>query len=230
VVDPKDDPEARIRELERSLSDVAGTSELTATPPTTRTTAGMRGSRAVQVGVAVGVMVLSAGVAIVIARLPGGSSSTALPTSRPSISSTTTTPAKQPTQRLYDVLPRGYNSNNCAPVSSPNRQALATVQCDKTPDPHSPASATFALYPDATALDKAFQNGIDEDVVTPCPDGKPSPGTWQTDSAPNVPAGSVLCGSYNKGPDLLWTQTKDLLLGDIQGPDLNALYQFWQDL
>ena len=75
-----------------------------------------------------------------------------------------------------------------------------------------------------------FQNGIDEDAVTPCPDGKPSPGTWQTDSAPNAPAGSVLCGTYNKGPDLLWTQTKDLLLGDVQGPDLNALYQFWQDL
>ena len=33
----------------------------------------------------------------------------------------------------------------------------------------------------------------------------------------NVPAGSVLCGSYNKGPDLMWTQNKDLLLGDIQG-------------
>ena len=32
------------------------------------------------------------------------------------------------------------------------------------------------------------------------------------------------------GPDLMWTQNKDLLLGDIQGPDLNALYQFWQDL
>jgi hypothetical protein len=40
----------------------------------------------------------------------------------------------------------------------------------------------------------------------------------------------VLCGSYSKGPDLMWTQNKDLLLGDIQGPDLNALYQFWQDL
>jgi hypothetical protein len=53
---------------------------------------------------------------------------------------------------------------------------------------------------------------------------------WQTDAAPNVAAGSVLCGNDNKGPDLMWTQNKDLLLGDIQGLDLNALYQFWQDL
>ena len=229
-MDPQDDPEARIRELERSLSDVAGKSELTATPPTTRTTAGLRGSRTVLLGVAVGVTVLSAVVAIVISRLPGGSSSTALPSGRPSISNTTTSPANQPLQRLFQLLPQGYNSHNCARIDSPNRQALATVQCGQTSDPRSPTAAAFSLYPDATALDNAFQNGIDEDTVTQCPDGKQSPATWQSDSAPNVPAGSVLCGKYDNRSDLMWTQTKALLLGDIQGPDLNALYQFWQDL
>ena len=116
-MDPKDDPEARIRELERSLGDFASKSELTS--PTTRTTA---------------------------------------------------------------------------------------------------------------ALDKAFQDGISEDAVTPCPHGGDSPGIWHTEGAPNVSAGSVLCGTYNKGPDLLWTQNKDLLIGGIQGPDLNALYQFRQGL
>jgi len=60
-VDPKDDPEARIRELERSLSDAAGKSELTAAErgggydkysasPTARTTAGFRGSKTGTVG------------------------------------------------------------------------------------------------------------------------------------------------------------------------------------
>jgi serine/threonine kinase PknH len=88
----------------------------------------------------------------------------------------------------------------------------------------------FSLYPNAAALDRAFQDGIREDAVTPCPHNGDSPGTWHTEGAPKVPAGSVLCGTYNKGPDLLWTQNKDLLIGDIQGPDLNALYRFWQDL
>jgi serine/threonine kinase PknH len=228
-VDPKDDPEARIRELERSLSDIAGKSELTAAAPT-RTTAGFRGSKTVLLVVAISVVALAAGVAVVIARHSGGGSSTGLPSSRPSTSSATTGRANQTLQRLYQLLPQGYNANNCSPVSSPNRQALATVECEKTSDPRSPASAAFSLYPNATALADAFQNGIHEDAITPCPDGKQSPATWQTDAAPNVPAGSVLCGNYNNGPDLMWTQNKDLLLGDIQGPDLDALYQFWQAL
>jgi serine/threonine kinase PknH len=229
-VDPKDDPEARIRELERSLGDFASKSELTS--PTTRTTAGVRGSRTVVLVVAVGLVALAAGVAFVVARHSGGSSSASLPSSRPSVSTTTTTiaPASQPLQRLYEVLPGAYTSNNCTPADSPNRQALATVECKKTPDPGSPTYAAFSLYPNAAALDKAFQDGISEDAVTPCPHGGDSPGIWHTEGAPNVPAGSVLCGTYNKGPDLLWTQNKDLLIGDIQGPDLNALYQFWQGL
>jgi serine/threonine kinase PknH len=227
-VDPKDDPEARIRELERSLGDVASKSELTS--PTMRTTAGVRGSRTVVLVVAVGLAALAAGVAFVVARHSAGSSSTSVPSRRPSVSSTTTVPASQPLQRLYQVLPRAYTSNNCSPADSPNRQALATVECKKTSDPGSPTYAAFSLYPNAAALDKAFQDGISEDAVAPCPHGGDSPGIWHTEGAPNVSAGSVVCGTYNKGPDLLWTQNKDLLIGDIQGPDLNALYQFWQGL
>jgi serine/threonine kinase PknH len=227
-VDPKDDPEARIRELERSLGDFASKSELTS--PTTRTTAGVRGSRTVVLVVAVGLVALAAGVAFVVARQFGGRSSTSLPSSRPSVSTTAAAPATQPLQRLYQVLPRAYTSDNCSPADSPNHQAQATVECKKTSDPGGPTYAAFSLYPNAAALDKAFQDGISEDAVTPCPHGGDSPGVWHTEGAPNVPAGSVLCGTYNKGPDLLWTQNKDLLIGDIQGPDLNALYQFWRGL
>ena len=230
-MDPKDDPEARIRELERSVSDFASNSEVTS--PTTRTTAGVRGSRTVLL-LAVGLVVVAGGVAFVVARHSGGSSSTSVSSRRPSVSTTTTTtttaPASQPLQRLYQVLPRAYRSDNCSPTDSPNHQALATVECKKTSDPGSPTYAAFSLYPNAAALDKAFQDGISEDAVTPCPQGGDSPGIWHTEGAPKVSAGSVLCGTYNKGPDLLWTQNKDLLIGDIQGPDLNVLYRFWQDL
>jgi hypothetical protein len=222
-VDPNDDPEVRIRELEHSLSDVASNSELIPAAPTAGTS-GFGGKKMALLGLAIGLVALGAGVAVGIARHSGGSSGTGATGSPPSA------PASQPLQRLYHVLPRGYSSANCSPASSPNHQALSTVECKKTSDPASPAYATFSLYPDPTALDKAFQDGISEDVVTPCPNGGHSPGVWQDDAQPNVNAGAVLCGTYDKGPDLLWTQNKDLLLGDMQGPDLNALYKFWASL
>ena len=228
-MDPQDDPEARIRELERPLSNTAGMSELGAAKR--RTTAGFRGRTIVRGLVAICLVALAAGVAVVISRHSRGGSSPTVPNARPSSpTSSTATPPNQTLQTLYHLLPAGYNANNCSPISSPNRQALATLQCGQTSDPHSPASASFSLYPDATALTNAFQNGIDEDTVTQCPGGKPSPGTWATDEAPNVNAGAVLCGSYNNRPDLMWTNDHDLLLSDIGGPDLNALYQFWANL
>jgi serine/threonine kinase PknH len=228
-VDPKDDPEARIRELERSLSDVAGKSQLTTASSTTRTSA-FGGTRVALLGLTIGLLALAAGVAVGIARHSDHSSATGSTSSRPSTASAAASPANQPLQRLYHLLPRGYDSTSCSPANSPNRQALATVECKKTADPGGPAYAAFSLYPDASALDKAFQDGISEDAVTPCPNGGDSPGVWRSNTAPNGNAGAVLCGTYDKGPDLLWTQTKDLLLGDIQGPDLNALYKFWRDL
>ena len=228
-VDSQDDPEARIKELERSLGDAAGKLELGAA--TRPTTAGFR-ARTIVFGVAtIGLVALAAGVAVVVAGHSKSGSPTGSSHARPSSTTTkTVAPANQPLQTLYHLLPRGYDSNNCSPISSPNRQALVTVECGQMSDPHSPASAVFSLYPNATALASAFQNGVDEDTVIPCPNGDQSPATWATDAAPNVPAGSVLCGNYDNRPDLLWTNGHTLLLGDIQGPDLNALYQFWQNV
>jgi serine/threonine-protein kinase len=227
-VDAQDDPEARIRELERPLSETAAWSEMGA--PTRRATGGFRGPRFVFVLVVIGLASLGFGVAIFFAQRPGGGSSLST-SARPSgTTSRTVTAANQSVQRLYGLLPHGYNAKNCSPVSSPNRQALATLQCGQTADPHGPASAAFSLYPDAAALTDAFQNGIGEDTITQCPNGNQSPGTWANDASPNVTAGAVLCGKYNDRPDLMWTNTHDLLLSDIQGPDLVALYQFWQNL
>ena len=64
-MDPQDDPEARIRELERPLGDAAGTPELGAAKR--RTTAGFRARTLVLGMVAIGLVVLAAGVAVVIA-------------------------------------------------------------------------------------------------------------------------------------------------------------------
>jgi hypothetical protein len=125
--------------------------------------------------VAIGVAAIAAGVAVAIARHhSGGGSFRSVPSAGPSSStSQTVSAANQSVQSLYRLLPRGYDSTNCKPVSSPNKQALATLQCGQASDPHGPASAA---------------------------------------------------------PDLLWTNDHDLLLSDIQGPDLGALYQFWSNL
>jgi hypothetical protein len=228
-VDPQDDPEARIQELERPLSAAAGNSELGAAKR--RATPGFNARATVLGVVVIALAALAAGVAVVMARHSSGGSSSGLPGARPSsTTSRPVAPADQPLQTLYHLLPRGYDSNNCSQVTSPNRQARVSVDCVQTADPQGPASASFSLYPNATALTDAFQNGIDEDTVTPCPNGNQSPATWSTDAAPNQPAGAVLCGSYENRPDLMWTNSHDLLLSDIQGPDLTALYQFWQKL
>jgi serine/threonine kinase PknH len=229
-MESQDDPEARIRELERSISDVASRSELGA-GKRRNTSRGLRGQTIVMAVVAISLVALAIGAAVVLTRHSGGGPSASVPSARPSSTpSTTVAPAHKTLQTLYRLLPKDYNSKNCSPVSTPNRQALVTLQCGQTADPHSPASASFSLYPNAAALTDAFQNGIDEDSVTPCPGGQPSPGTWATDEAPKVNAGAVVCGNYNNQPDVMWTNDHDLLLSDIQGPDLDALFQFWSKL
>jgi hypothetical protein len=127
-VDPHDDPEARIQELERPLNDAAGSSELGVAK--LRPTTGFR-ARAVVLGVVViALLALAAGVAVVMARHSSGGSSSGHPDTRPSnTTSRTVAPPNQPLQTLYHLLPRGYDSNSCSQVSSPNRQALATLEC-----------------------------------------------------------------------------------------------------
>jgi serine/threonine-protein kinase len=190
--------------LERPLNDAAGKSELGAAKRWT--TAGFRARTVVLGVVAIGLVALAAGAAVVITRHSSGGSSTGFPNARPSsTTSRTVAPGNQPLQTLYHLLPQGYDSHNCSPVSSPNRPAIATLECGQMSDPRGPASASFSLYANATAIANAFQNGIEEDTVTPCPNGNQSPATWSTDAAPNVPAGSVLCGTYDNRPDLMWT-------------------------
>jgi hypothetical protein len=233
-VDKRDDPEARIRELERPLSEMAGASERGAATRARKTAGSRRWWVVLAVFVAIGVAV-PAGLALVNAvgvltshRSSGGSTST--PSTQPTASkSVTNAQPNQSLPALYQVLPHGFDSNNCAPIRSPNRHALATVECQAAPDGSRPY-AEFSLFPNATALADIFQIGVNEDTIAQCPNGNRPPTTWYTEAAPTVPAGTLFCGNYNDGPDLLWTNTSDLLQGDIQGPDLNALYQYWLTL
>jgi serine/threonine-protein kinase len=229
-VDKRDDPEARIRELERPLGEMAGASEWGAAPRA-RKTAGFRGwwivlavFVALAVAVPAGLAVVDAVGVLTAHRSSGGPKST--PGAPPTTSTSMTAQPNQSLQALYQVLPHGFDADRCSPIRSPNRHALATVECEAASDGSRPY-AEFSLFPNATALADVFQIGVNEDTIAQCPNGNRPPTTWYTEAAPNVPAGTLFCGNYNGGPDLLWTNSRDLLQGDIQGPDLNALYQYW---
>ena len=153
--------------------------------------------------------------------------STTTSTTTSATTTTTSTESNQPLQTLYRLLPPGYDSTNCTPASNPNGRALATVDCGQTSDPNSPPTARFSILPDLASLASEFQAGVNEDSAKECPGGPQSPTTWHQDATPDVPAGSLLCGTFNDVPDLMWTKDDGLLLGDLQGPDLTALYQHW---
>jgi serine/threonine kinase PknH len=254
-VDPQHDPEARIRELERPLSETARESEMTAakrggydkyppnappvtcgatSPSTPRKNSGVPALWIVGAVSTVMVLVLGGLAVLYASQHSHGGSTSGVPSNGtssngPSSTTTTTTQANPSLQTLYRVVPPGYGSTNCAPAADPSPHARATVECGQTSDPQGPLSARFSIYPSAPALANAFQGGVDEESITQCPGRIPSPSVWHTDAAPDVPAGSLLCGMYNGVPDLMWTENDGLLIGDIQGPDLNALYQFWQN-
>ena len=39
--------------------------------------------------------------------------------------------------------------------------------------------------------------------------------------------GQIACGTYNGGPDLVWSKNADLLLADAQSPNMEDLHKWW---
>ena len=162
---------------------------------------------------------------------PTGTSTSTSATETPTPTSTTETPpAPLPVDKLYSVLPPGYNSTSCGPSANPSPQALATVDCGQLVQASGPTSARFSLFADANALASQFQVGVNEAAVSQCPGSIDSPRSWHYDATPAFSAGSLACGTRNNVPDLMWTKNDVLLLGDVQGADLDSLYGWWLSL
>jgi hypothetical protein len=152
--------------------------------------------------------------------------------SRLNITEVVTTTSAPPTgssnlNKLMGILPKGFSSSNCQAVNPSAKDALATVDCSQNTVASGVSAARFNLYPDQATLDSHFNSGSAEDVASPCPGGINSPGTWHYHNTPDQAAGQLVCGTYNDKPDLLWSQNSELLLGDIQGSDMDALYDWW---
>lgn len=128
------------------------------------------------------------------------------------------------------MLPPGYNSSLCGPSATPSPAALATVECGQLDVPGGPTSARFSLFADANALASQFQIGVNDAAVSQCPGSIDSPRSWHYDATPAFSAGSLACGTRNNAPDLIWTKNDVLLLGDVQGSDLDSLYGWWLSL
>jgi serine/threonine kinase PknH len=144
--------------------------------------------------------------------------------------STQTTTASSALDNLYSVLPAGFSATSCGPSDNPNPQALATVDCGQPDQGGGPTSARFSLFADANSLATRFQDGVNDDAVSQCPGSIDSPRSWHYDATPAFAAGSLVCGTNNNAPDLMWTKDDVFLLGDVQGPDLPSLYQWWLSL
>jgi hypothetical protein len=161
---------------------------------------------------------------------PTDTSTSTSTTETPLASTTETPPAPSPLDKLYSVLPPGYNSTLCGPSANPSPQALATVDCGQLDQASGPASARFSLFADANSLASQFQDGVNEAAVSQCPGSIDSPRSWHYDATPAFSAGSLACGTRNNVADLMWTKNDVLLLGDVQGADLDSLYGWWLSL
>jgi hypothetical protein len=195
----------------------------------------------------VGSGVVAAVVILVIALVAGGvfsskgpspaASSVASSTSTNASSTTTTPPgssqgASPPPMsdsdyRLLRLLPSGYANGVCVPATQPVKDALATLTCDANSEPGGPTTSQYSLFSDLASLNREFQIYLNEDSLFNCPQASQAPSTWHYDQTPDQTAGSVGCGTYKNSPDLVWTKDAQLLLGEGQGPDINALHDWW---
>ena len=193
------------------------------------------------VGASIAAVALAAVIAIVTTGVfksgdnPSPTPAASAPSSAPSTSRSRSTPSATDSgqlssdeSRLMALLPRGYSSTSCTPVNPPAKEALATVDCGGNSEPGGPTNSRYSLFPDADTLARHFQLSVNADTLTPCPgDSDATPGTWHYDATPNQTAGSIACGTYKGTPDVVWTKTAQVLLGDAQGPDLNAVHDWW---
>ena len=131
--------------------------------------------------------------------------------------------------RLYAVLPASYDDGACQAAHPPATGALATVDCTETNAPTGPRIARYSLFADQTTLDEHFTAAIAQNSeLVRCPGiDLDSPTQWFYNANPDDVAGQVACGVYEGNQDVTWTKDVDLLLADVQGPNLEELHKWW---
>jgi serine/threonine protein kinase len=197
----------------------------------------------IPIAAAAGVFVLVLGALGIWWLVKPDESSSAGPTTTPSSETTeptettrrtprTTTPTESSQSfdsKLMALLPPGYDNDACQAVHPPATGALATADCTTPTTPGGPANARYSLFADQQTLDAHFDGAIKENSeLFRCPGSDlDSPTTWHYTATPEQVEGQIACGTYNGGPDLVWSKNSDLLLADAQSPNMEDLHKWW---
>jgi len=129
---------------------------------------------------------------------------------------------------LAGSLSKGYGLNNCTAQAISGSQ-LARLTCGQSPDPSGPAQAKYILFSNADDLAGSFKASIKDDVLTACGDSGQSPTTWHQGSS-TTSSGSLACGTYQNGAEIIWTTDAKNILSYIHASntDVPSLYQWWR--
>jgi serine/threonine-protein kinase len=152
--------------------------------------------------------------------------------STPRTRTTTAEPTDSPDSfgaTLMALIPPGYPTSVCEVASPPAPGALATVDCGLSTQPGGPHAARYSLFADVDQLAQHFADSVaaNEEIFR-CPGSDmDSPTDWNYKREPDVVAGQVACGTFQGNADVVWTQTEELVLADVQGPDMGELHDWW---
>jgi hypothetical protein len=132
-------------------------------------------------------------------------------------------------QQLVRLLPPGYAARSCTRAANPFPNSIASLDCSQDANSDSPEYARFTLYNNPESMNADFDVTAGAMMVSPCPDGNPSPGTWTYQSDSAQVGGRIVCGLVDDLADIAWTRDGQLLLATVNGAsDLDNLYQWWR--
>jgi hypothetical protein len=142
---------------------------------------------------------------------------------------TAVAPAEKP-EAVLKLLPPGYGPGACQPADSVPVGALAALECGPNADAGGPQRATFTLFADTGGLQRVFAQTVAGSEQQICPGRIQSPGPWRRNAAPEVPAGTLFCGTRQETSLIAWTDDARTLLAVVEsdtGPPMQAMYDWW---
>ena len=130
---------------------------------------------------------------------------------------------------LWDKMPYGYTSDSCSrvPPAGISPGGIVAINCSggQLPD------GTYQLFKDKSSLANEFQSILNhyygKPNLRPCTGGLPSPSPWHRPETPTVVRGQIACSLGADEVALIWTRDEDLFSGEVWGPDIPTLYEWW---
>lgn len=149
--------------------------------------------------------------------------------SSPSESAETAAAVADP--RLLEKLPLGVREDSCRPQG--DDEAQAGIVCDGSGKPGEPLTVILREAQDKAGLNSMFSQVLRDHRVVVCPGNIQSPGPWRRNAAPQVTAGTLMCGYQGENTIVAWTDEARLVVvvaeGDPGADALAQLYTWWSD-